>query len=136
MTRTRTEFSDKVKVQAFERCGGCCDGCGVKIVPGNGPEYDHRLPDALGGTATLENCDVLCRNCHGAKTAKVDVPAIARAKRLHRKQIGAASKPRSKLAGGKDGRWKRKVGGGVEQRACAAWRSIGSIAADMIEGEE
>lgn len=94
MTRKRTEFAAKVRVAAFERAGGCCEECSVSIRPGNGPEYDHRIPDALGGEATLENCAVLCRNCHGAKTAKQDVPRIAKAKRVHAKHIGAKPKRR------------------------------------------
>lgn len=136
MTRHRTEFPPKVKTEAFARAGGCCEACGVTIRPGNGPEYDHIVPDALGGDATLSNCRVLCRNCHGAKTAKQDVPAIARVKRLHRKQIGAATKPRNQMPGGKDSRLKRKIDGRTEVRACDPWRSIGSIAADMIEDDQ
>lgn len=93
MTRTRSEFSAKVRVAAFERSEGRCESCGVTIRPGNGPEYDHRVPDALGGPATLDNCDVLCRSCHGAKTAKGDVPQIAKAKRVQRKHI-SADRPR------------------------------------------
>jgi 5-methylcytosine-specific restriction endonuclease McrA len=95
MTRRRNEFPAKVRVAAFERAAGRCEECGVSIRPGNGPEYDHRIPDALGGKATLENCAVLCRSCHGAKTAKEDVPRIAKAKRVQRKHIGA--KPRGKI---------------------------------------
>ena len=132
MTRTRTEFPAKVRAEAFARAGGCCDECAAPIRPGNGPEYDHRVPDALGGKATLDNCAVLCRNCHGAKTATQDVPAIARAKRLHRKQIGAATETRNPLPGGKGSHLKRKVGGGVEERACGDWQPIGRLAARLI----
>jgi 5-methylcytosine-specific restriction enzyme A len=96
MTRTRSEFPAKVRVAAFARANGCCESCGVTIRPGNGPEYDHRIPDALGGAATLDNCDVLCRSCHGAKTAKGDVPQIAKAKRVQRKHI-SADRPRQKI---------------------------------------
>ena len=95
MTRRRTEFPAKVRVAALERCGGCCEECGVSIRPGNGPQYDHIIPDALGGEATLDNCAVLCRSCHGAKTAKQDVPQIAKAKRVAAKHIGA--RVRSKM---------------------------------------
>lgn len=136
MTRARTEFPARVRIEAFARAKGCCEGCGQTIRPGNGPEYDHIVPDALGGDAGLSNCRVLCRNCHGAKTARQDVPAIARTKRLHRKQIGAVTKTRNPLPGSKASRLKRKVGGGVEPRACDPWRSIGSIAADMIEDDQ
>ena len=88
----RREFPPKVKVAAFERAKGRCECCRVVIRPGNGPEYDHRVPDAVGGEPTLENCEVLCRNCHGAKTATGDIPAIAKTKRIRRKHINADDK--------------------------------------------
>ena len=90
--RKRSEFSRKTKAEAFARANGKCEGCGVKIRPGNGPEYDHRIPDAVGGGNSLSNCVVLCFNCHGAKTQKADVPEIARTKRIRDKHTGALSK--------------------------------------------
>ncbi len=65
----------------------------------------HSFLDALGGEPTLGNCEALCAACHGEKTRKQDVPAIAKTKRIHAKHIGAkVSKwPKSK--------WKRKVNG-------------------------
>lgn len=83
----RREFSAKVKLAAWERCGGDCEGCCARII--GRAEYDHILPDALGGEATLENCSVLCSKCHRMKTSTGDVPRIAKAKRQQRKAIGA-----------------------------------------------
>ncbi len=48
-------------------------------------EVDHRIPLAMGGPDTLENCEGLCGAHHLAKTALVDVPAIAKAKRRESK---------------------------------------------------
>lgn len=90
----RQEFPGKVRAAAFDRSGGKCEACGAKLIGSNTPRYDHRVPDAVGGQPTLENCQVLCRNCHGAKTEKQDVPAIARTKRIRRKHINAADKSR------------------------------------------
>lgn len=91
----RQEFSAKVKVAAFERAKGCCELCktGIRLRPGD-IYYDHRNPDALGGEPTLENCQVLCRSHHAAKTADEDVPAIAKAKRRYRRAAGI-KKPRT-----------------------------------------
>ena len=50
--------------------------------------------DALGGEPILTNCAVLCTNCHGAKTAKGDVPRIAKAVRTYRKNINARPRPK------------------------------------------
>lgn len=89
----RREFPAKVKVAAFERAGGRCEECTARLVPGN-VQYDHRLPDAIGGEPTLENCVALCRACHGAKTSGEDVPRIAKKNRQHAKHVGAKPKGR------------------------------------------
>lgn len=109
---SRREFPPKVKVAAFQRANGRCEECGVRLVAGNGPNYDHRVSDGLGGEPTLENCEVLCIPCHGEKTRKRDIPAIAKAKRREAKHIGA-HKPRSPL---RNERFKRKVTGEVVPR--------------------
>jgi 5-methylcytosine-specific restriction protein A len=87
--RSRTEFKATIKLGAFQRAKGCCEQCksGVKLLTGD-IFYDHRIPDAMGGEATLDNCQVLCRSHHDAKTRKADVPAIAKVKRIERKRIG------------------------------------------------
>lgn len=81
MVRKRKEFTAKTKLLAFERCGGFCEKCKGSF-NGKKPEYDHILPDALGGDNSLVNCQVLCKVCHTAKTTKQDVPAISKTKRL------------------------------------------------------
>ena len=88
----RREFPPKVKLQAWERCGGHCEECLARIIAR--PEYDHVLPDALGGEPTLQNCRVLCSKCHRLKTSTEDVPRIAKTKRTKRKAIGAWPKSR------------------------------------------
>lgn len=92
----RREFTAKVMVAAYERSKGLCDACKVPLRPGH-IQYDHVLPCALGGSPTIENCAVLCTACHAVKTARQDVPQIAKMKRQRAKFIGA--KPPSK--------WKR-----------------------------
>ena len=78
---------------AFERAGGHCEGCTARLTVGKFA-YDHVVPDALGGEPILTNCAVLCTNCHGAKTAKGDVPRIAKAVRTYRKNINARPRPK------------------------------------------
>lgn len=87
----RSEFPAKVKSAAYDRCGGRCECCGTKLRPGKFA-YDHIVPDALDGEPTLENCQVLCDNCHGAKTGGRDVPQIAKGKRQRAFHIGAKAK--------------------------------------------
>ncbi len=84
----RREFSTKVRVAAFQRSGGHCEKCTVKLYPGK-IHYDHINPDGLTGEPTIANCAVLCVPCHNEKTTKIDVPAIAQAKRREAKHLGA-----------------------------------------------
>lgn len=93
----RREFSKQVKRQAFERANGLCEGknCGAKLFVGK-YAYDHVIPDALGGDPILDNCAILCKSCHAAKTQKSDVPTIAKAKRISNRHRGITT-PRQKI---------------------------------------
>lgn len=94
----REEFDQRTKDKAWFRAEGNCRSCKVKIAPGH-EEYDHILPTALGGKATLANCQVLCRACHGVKTAKEDVPRIRKADRQRRYHNGTKAEPTKKIEG-------------------------------------
>lgn len=110
---SRREFPAKVKVAAFQRAKGHCEKCSVYIVAG--AQYDHDIPDALGGEPVLENCVVLCGPCHREKTSTLDVPMIAKAKRIEAKRMNA-KKSRSPLPGSKASKWKRRMDGSVVRR--------------------
>jgi 5-methylcytosine-specific restriction protein A len=92
----RVEFDQRTKDKAWFRAEGKCRECKVKIAPG-GEEYDHILPTALGGKATLANCQVLCRACHGVKTAKEDIPRIRKSDRQRRYHNGTKAAPTKKI---------------------------------------
>ncbi len=83
----RREFSKIIKRDAFVRCGGNCECCGMRLQTG-AAHYDHRIPDALGGEPTLDNVQVLCRPCHNIKTRTRDIPAIAKTKRIQDRERG------------------------------------------------
>ena len=83
----RREFPKQVKRDAFVRANGQCEGCGAHLAVGRF-HYDHDIPNALGGEPTLDNCRVLCLVCHGEKTAKQDVPRIAKAVRIADREMG------------------------------------------------
>lgn len=86
----RREFPAKIKLAAWERCkiDGVphCERCRMKMV--GTPVYDHDLPDAFYGEPTLENCVVSCRKCDRIKTYEQDIPRIAKADRIARKNAG------------------------------------------------
>src|ERR1035437_2358399 len=83
----RREFTAKIKVLAFERSGGRCEICEVKLFTG-AIEYDHVVPDALYGEAVLTNCQCICKTCHRNKSSKEDIPRIAKAHRNFRTSHG------------------------------------------------
>lgn len=83
----RREFAAKIRAAAYDRSGGHCEQCTAPIR--YGAQYDHIVPDALGGEPTLENCMVLCVTCHRSKTTGEDVPRIAKSKRVKGNHINA-----------------------------------------------
>lgn len=92
----RTEFSAKVRKEAYARSKGFCENkaCGCQLQTGKF-HYDHIIPSRLGGEASVVNCQVLCVACHGEKTPK-DIAQMAKAERQHRKHIGA-TRPKPKI---------------------------------------
>lgn len=86
----RDEFTAKTKEQSYVRANGKCENksCGLPLQIGK-IHYDHILPCRLGGTNEIKNCQVLCEACHKEKTAKEDIPRIAKMRRQHRRHIGA-----------------------------------------------
>lgn len=112
MTR---RMSTKRRAEVFERCGGICHICGDKI-DGTRERWDveHIVPYALTRDDSDENLAPAHVRCHAAKT-KDDVRNISKAKRVHRKAIGA-HKAKTPLPGGKDSKWKRTFNNGWIKR--------------------
>ena len=111
---SRLEFTNKTKLQAWKRANGQCQKCDVELKEGN-IHYDHITPCGNGGNNSLDNCMVLCRSCHGVKTASKDMPSIAKTKRIERKHLGI-KKP-SRLS-----QKKVKKGPGPKELSLRAWR--------------
>lgn len=93
MITPRQEFKPKIKIAAFQRAEGRCERCRALLCPGKF-RYNHRIPDQLGGEPTLENCEVLCLGCDSEQTYKIDIPAIAKSKRVRARHAGVR-KPRT-----------------------------------------
>gem|GEM_PF-629399 len=87
---SRTEFTRKTKQEALKRSGVRCEAAGTRygFEEGQrcncslslGVQYDHAVPDALGGDNSLENCLAICVQCHKFKTRN-DVKQIAKSNR-------------------------------------------------------
>jgi len=112
----RDEFTKSTKSAAWERCGGKCEECGKRLGSGHGHAYDHIVAAWLGGSADLENCAVLCTHCHSLKTTKLDVPGIAKTKRILAKRI-KADRPKSRpMPGTRASGLRKRMDGRVERR--------------------
>jgi 5-methylcytosine-specific restriction endonuclease McrA len=105
---SRSEFKASVRQRAWERCKGLCEKCTAKLFPGHF-DYDHIIPDGLGGEPTLENCQVLCDNCHEEKTHKHDRPIMQKADNIRKKHLG--QKPKRPWS-----QFKKKMNGQVVKR--------------------
>ncbi len=84
----RREFPKQVKREALKRALGKCENAKCGALFGVKFHFDHDIADGLGGEPTLDNCKVLCHACHGEKTAKHDVPLIAKTKRIQDRHNG------------------------------------------------
>ena len=113
----RIEFPKRIKMLAALRCEGRCEQCGDKLMPGRA-EYDHITPCGLGGTAELDNCKVLCPDCHYLKTHKRKDGDRAKMRKADRLSAKQDVKPTSKypMAGSRSSKWKKKLDGTVVKR--------------------
>lgn len=109
----RREFPKAVKLEAWKHSGGHCQQCTAFLYVGRF-HYDHIIADSIGGEPILGNCQVLCDNCHGVKTATLDTPRAAKTKRQHLAHIGA--RPRSRMPGSRASGLKKRLDGRVERR--------------------
>ena len=85
----RRSLSTRARLDLFLQAKGRCASCTLPIAPGKGWDIDHIIPLALGGSDTPDNLQILCRICHSTKTAKHDVPAIAKTERIRARHLGA-----------------------------------------------
>ena len=118
ITRTvrRPTFSTSFRLSLFLKRKGICTACAQKIEAGKAWDIDHILPLALGGTNEPDNLQILCRSCHKTKTARFDVPRIAKTKRLKARHLGARAPSTRPIPGSRRSPWKRKMDGRVVRR--------------------
>ena len=109
----RPEFTRKTKADAFTRCGGKCQRCGVKLSYGN-IEFHHDKECTFGGTADIGNCVVVCVPCHGLITGQ-RAAVIAKSNRQRAAHLGLRNHRRG-FATNRDGTHKRKMDGTVVRR--------------------
>lgn len=126
MTLPRPRRKRLTTLQRFEllqREHHRCHLCNGKIYPGQGWDVSHEIPLELLGADDDTNRRAAHRKCHRVHTATVDIPAIARAKRIEAKHHAGRSSSRP-MRGGRNDTLKRKMDGTVVVRATGEpWQS-------------
>ena len=100
----RRPLPTTLRLELFLAAKGQCQACGWRLSPGSCWEIDHVVPLALGGTDEAANLQVLCIACHGDKTARQDVPAQSKARRMQARHLGAV-RPRAVIPGSRNIQW-------------------------------
>lgn len=125
--RRRTNFPTDVRKAALARAEGQCEGAlptGFRceaVLQASQYVFDHVVTDFHGGRATLDNCQVLCKDCDRAKTA-ADQNAIADTRRAYDAHHRLRA-PRKPMAGGRYDRVSKGLDGLTRDRDTGAVRS-------------
>lgn len=90
-----SKIPDRVKDRIALKAAGCCQKCQREIRPPLRAEFDHVIPLILGGEHRETNLQLLCNECHKAKTA-LDVKLKAKVARVRKRHLGITS-PRQKI---------------------------------------
>lgn len=91
----RLEFNRKQRLEIWTRANGHCEACSAKLKVGEG-EYDHRIAQGYGGENTVENGQLLCRQCHKGKTGR-DKATTEKVKRMRDKHLGVFPPSKAKI---------------------------------------
>jgi len=110
---SRQEFTVATKKARWEHSAGKCEGCGVDL-KGLRVEYDHDRACKDGGDNSFENCRVLCKHCHAAKTFGGDAEKFKVIRKREKRDAGI--KKRSKWPCSKQSGLKKKFNGEVVKR--------------------
>lgn len=103
----------RVKDRIALKAEGYCQHCRREIAGKLRAEFDHAIPLIVGGKHCESNLQLLCHECHGAKT-KLDVKLKAKVAKVRQRHLGIR-KP-SRFACSRDSRFKKKIDGSVVRR--------------------
>ncbi len=69
--KTHGPVPEHIKAAVFQRDKGRCIQCGSDADGGKYLEYDHKIPRSKGGPNTVENIQLLCRQCNLKKGNRI-----------------------------------------------------------------
>jgi 5-methylcytosine-specific restriction protein A len=111
----RVRITAKMRVDIFLRHDGICHICKMKVIPGEEWDVSHEIALEAGGRDDDSNWLVAHRKCHRVHTATIDIPLIAKVKRIRARHLGA-KKSRTPMPLGRNSKWKRKMDGTIVRR--------------------
>lgn len=118
----RRRLSSKQREELFHRLDGQCHICMQTIQRNERWEVSHPIPLELGGGDDDSNRAPAHYGCHKWQTSMVDIPAIAKAKRIVRREFDF-SRARRPLPGGRSDNMKKCMDGTVvDRRTGLPWR--------------
>lgn len=91
-----TAIPDRVQARVAKRANDCCVKCTRQIGPALKGQIDHVTPLILGGANRETNLQLLCVECHKAKTA-LDVRLKARVAKSRVRNLASRNAKGSKL---------------------------------------
>jgi len=110
----RRRISTRERVDIFNRNGGICHLCSMKIDAGQEWDVSHDTPLEMGGADEGDNLKPAHRRCHRHHTATVDVPVIRKTQRKEAKHLGARKSARP-IPGSKASGIRKRMSGKVER---------------------
>jgi 5-methylcytosine-specific restriction protein A len=81
----------RIKDAIARKADDCCQRCARKVGGKLRAEIDHVIPLIIGGKHRQSNLQILCHECHGAKTA-LDVKLKSRIAKSRKKRMGFVRK--------------------------------------------
>lgn len=112
----RRRISTTERQRIYDDANGICHICETAILPGQAWEVSHPIPLAMGGEDAPDNrAPAHKRPCHSERTRQIDIPAIAKVKRVRARHTGSF-RSQHPMQGGRDSGIRKKMNGQVVPR--------------------
>ena len=64
MKNRKKVFPLEIRQKVIKRANNRCERCGIDFDEDFKGEFHHIIPTVYGGDMSVENCSLLCSNCH------------------------------------------------------------------------